>query len=141
MAKNTREGTLKTKQLIQANMVAMVLTEGWGSVTYAALAKEIGVSRACIQNHFPSTASMVLGIDKLVLSTIKTYIQETPGSNERALFKGIQENVGVKNAVSMLLTVGLSHQNTTLCEFLGTIVLDVNPLLGGIYKMLSFDQD
>ncbi len=70
MAKNTKEGALKTEALVFQTITDLFMTQGWDAITYGSIAKQTGLSRSGVQRIVPSKEAMT----KVFQSQIFSYI-------------------------------------------------------------------
>lgn len=77
MAKNTKEGALKTEALVLQTITDIFMQQGWDAITYGSIAKRTGLSRSGVQRIVPSKESMTRVFQSQIFSYIVSQLDDS----------------------------------------------------------------
>ncbi|SON52969.1 hypothetical protein [Vibrio tapetis] len=104
MARLTHQERDRRFQLYCDHILHLFLTEGWTSVTYTRLAKDLNLTKSTLQGYFPSNKHFSVGVKGKILPIIA---KQLDFSCEEALLSswvsGIQTNFPFRHAVQLML--------------------------------------
>lgn len=105
MARLTQKERDRRFEFYCDHILHLFLTEGWTSVTYTRLAKDLNLTKSTLQGYFPSNKHFAVGVKGKILPIIA---QQLDLSSEDALINswvtGIKTNFPFRHAIELMLS-------------------------------------
>lgn len=77
MARNTKQGSLLTENVVHQTIIDSMLNDGWEHITYGNLAKKVGLTRSGIQRIVPTKEIMIETFEQALLNYVITKIDDS----------------------------------------------------------------